>query len=361
MASPCSTNCAPRASWAFRPLRCGGWARKTTPCGTSGTSPAPESLQALAPCSRATISTSRAKATSCASPACPAGKRTVTVDTTSPIRARSSSWTSTWMCIPRTYTVEYYGYHPNEVRDLFRRWTRSQVDAEDSRHSETEERQRHLHADRRGGAENIGLMQRVVREGNEIGNHTYTHPDISEISPRQLDLQVNLTERLFASKLGVQPLYFRPPYDIDEEPETDDQAAPVCPSRRGLHPSSATRSTPTTGTSIRARRPQEITNPCWPVADHEDQAAVPRLHHPDARRRRRPLRYGGRAAGADRRAARARLHDRAGLGADGQDHRRGDAQAHLLAVLRALPDSVAFSGVQLSATSSSWSSLSATF
>jgi len=67
----------------------------------------------------------------------------------------------------------------------------------------------------------------VVREGNEVGNHTYTHPDISDISPQQLDLQVKLTERLFASKLGVQPLYFRPPYDIDEEPDTDDQAAPI--------------------------------------------------------------------------------------------------------------------------------------
>ena len=38
---------------------------------------------------------------------------------------------------------------------------------------------------------------------------------------------MSLTERLFASKLGVQPLYFRPPYDIDEEPDTDDQAAPI--------------------------------------------------------------------------------------------------------------------------------------
>jgi cellulose synthase/poly-beta-1,6-N-acetylglucosamine synthase-like glycosyltransferase/peptidoglycan/xylan/chitin deacetylase (PgdA/CDA1 family) len=76
-------------------------------------------------------------------------------------------------------------------------------------------------------AENVSLMQRVVREGHEIGNHTYTHPDISEISFRQLDLEVKLTERLFASKLGVQPLFFRPPYDIDEEPDTDDQASPV--------------------------------------------------------------------------------------------------------------------------------------
>ncbi len=70
-------------------------------------------------------------------------------------------------------------------------------------------------------------MKRVVREGHEIGNHTWSHPDISEISNRQLDLELKLTERLFASKLGIQPLYFRPPYDIDEEPDTDDQAAPV--------------------------------------------------------------------------------------------------------------------------------------
>ncbi len=70
-------------------------------------------------------------------------------------------------------------------------------------------------------------MQRIVRDGNEIGNHTWTHPDISEISHRQLDLEINLTERLFESKLGIQPLYFRPPYDIDEEPDTDDEAAPA--------------------------------------------------------------------------------------------------------------------------------------
>ena len=36
-----------------------------------------------------------------------------------------------------------------------------------------------------------------------------------------------LTERLFASKLGVQPVYFRPPYSIDQEPDTNDQAAPI--------------------------------------------------------------------------------------------------------------------------------------
>jgi peptidoglycan-N-acetylglucosamine deacetylase len=75
--------------------------------------------------------------------------------------------------------------------------------------------------------ENTGLLKRYVREGHEIGNHTFTHPDISEISPRQLELELNLTERLFAAELGRQPLYFRPPYSIDQEPDTNEQAAPA--------------------------------------------------------------------------------------------------------------------------------------
>ncbi len=42
-----------------------------------------------------------------------------------------------------------------------------------------------------------------------------------------MELELNLTERLFASKLGIKPLYFRPPYSIDQEPDTNDQAAPA--------------------------------------------------------------------------------------------------------------------------------------
>jgi len=42
-----------------------------------------------------------------------------------------------------------------------------------------------------------------------------------------VDLELNLTERLFAAELGVQPLYFRPPYSIDQEPDTNDEAAPA--------------------------------------------------------------------------------------------------------------------------------------
>ncbi|MFP5276831.1 MAG: glycosyltransferase [Acidobacteriota bacterium] len=155
------------------------------------------------------------------------GKRTVEVDTDEPDPRKKLIVDEHMDVYPRTYTIEQYGYHPNEVAISFDdgpdpRWTPQILDILKRKHVKGTFM---LIGDE--AAQNVGLMRRIVREGNEIGNHTYTHPDISEIAPRQLELEVNITERLFESKLGIQPLYFRPPYDIDEEPDTDDEAAPV--------------------------------------------------------------------------------------------------------------------------------------
>ena len=46
-----------------------------------------------------------------------------------------------------------------------------------------------------------GVAKRIFAEGHEIGNHTFTHPDISTISKRYFEVELNLTERLFESKL----------------------------------------------------------------------------------------------------------------------------------------------------------------
>ncbi len=71
------------------------------------------------------------------------------------------------------------------------------------------------------------LVERMYAEGHEIGNHTWTHPDISNISRRFMRVEMNLTERWFAARIGVHPLYFRPPYSIDQEPDTADQVRPL--------------------------------------------------------------------------------------------------------------------------------------
>ena len=148
------------------------------------------------------------------------GSRTIDMD--------SYNWTVTdehMLTYPSPYAIEYYGYEPGTVAISFDdgpdpKWTPKVLDIL---------KQKHVQATflmiGEQAQDNVGLMKRVIAEGHEVGNHTWTHPDISEISPRQLALQLNLTERLFGSKLGLKPLYFRPPYSIDQEPDTNDQAA----------------------------------------------------------------------------------------------------------------------------------------
>lgn len=71
------------------------------------------------------------------------------------------------------------------------------------------------------------LLRRTVDEGHEIGNHTFTHPNISVISPTQFELELSATQRLLASVVGRHSLLFRAPYAEDSEPETIDQVRPI--------------------------------------------------------------------------------------------------------------------------------------
>jgi cellulose synthase/poly-beta-1,6-N-acetylglucosamine synthase-like glycosyltransferase/peptidoglycan/xylan/chitin deacetylase (PgdA/CDA1 family)/spore germination protein YaaH len=155
------------------------------------------------------------------------GTRSIEVDTDEPDQRKKLIVDEHMDVYPRTYTVEQYGYHPNEVAISFDdgpdpTWTPRILDVLKAKNVKGT-----FFLIGSAAAENVSLMRRIANEGNEIGNHTWSHPDLRDISNRQLDLEVKITERLFDSKLGVQPLYFRPPYDIDEEPDTDDEAAPV--------------------------------------------------------------------------------------------------------------------------------------
>jgi len=72
-----------------------------------------------------------------------------------------------------------------------------------------------------------GLTQRIYHENHAIGNHTFTHPDISSIGNGYMKVELNLTEQLFASRLGIRTTLFRPPYSVDAEPDTEDQVKPL--------------------------------------------------------------------------------------------------------------------------------------
>jgi len=64
------------------------------------------------------------------------------------------------------------------------------------------------------------LLQRMYAEGHEIGNHTYSHLDLSTASSARLQFELNATQRIIQRALGVSTLLFRPPYTADSEPQT---------------------------------------------------------------------------------------------------------------------------------------------
>ena len=129
--------------------------------------------------------------------------------------------------LPQNYRVGRYGYNPHEVAFTFDdgpdpEWTPKILDALKANKAPATFFLIGIQADKFGG-----LTSRIVREGHEIGNHTFTHPDISNLSGRYMKLELNLTEKLFASRLGLRTILFRPPYSIDAEPDTEDQVRPL--------------------------------------------------------------------------------------------------------------------------------------
>ncbi len=85
------------------------------------------------------------------------------------------------------------------------------------------------------------LLQREFDEGHEIGNHTYTHPNLALTSDRRSRLEIDGTASLVEAVLDRRIAFFRPPYFGDAEPTHEDELAPVgIASRRnywtiGLH------------------------------------------------------------------------------------------------------------------------------
>ncbi len=55
------------------------------------------------------------------------------------------------------------------------------------------------------------VLQRIIAEGHEIGNHTYTHPDMLTISNQQQRAEMQKLNNILKT-MGVKPRFFRPPY-----------------------------------------------------------------------------------------------------------------------------------------------------
>jgi len=56
------------------------------------------------------------------------------------------------------------------------------------------------------------LVQRELAEGHEVGNHSYTHPDLAKMSDDAVRSQIQKTQDAIISASGYKPVLLRPPY-----------------------------------------------------------------------------------------------------------------------------------------------------
>jgi cellulose synthase/poly-beta-1,6-N-acetylglucosamine synthase-like glycosyltransferase/peptidoglycan/xylan/chitin deacetylase (PgdA/CDA1 family)/spore germination protein YaaH len=86
-----------------------------------------------------------------------------------------------------------------------------------------------------------GLLNRMIAEGHEIGNHTYTHPNLATTGRTQTLFELNATQRLFQAFTGRTLKFFRAPFFGDAEPSTADEIFPALEAQQrgyisvGLH------------------------------------------------------------------------------------------------------------------------------
>ncbi|WP_374573858.1 glycosyltransferase [Phenylobacterium sp.] len=133
----------------------------------------------------------------------------------------------TYEVLPTSYIIQRYGFHPGKVAITFDdgpdpRWTPKILDILKEKHAKATFFVIGENMDRAPG-----LVRREVAEGNMVGSHTWTHPNIGETPIAQTDIELNATQRLFETLTGRSMRLFRPPYFGDAEPSTPREVAPL--------------------------------------------------------------------------------------------------------------------------------------
>jgi peptidoglycan-N-acetylglucosamine deacetylase len=86
-----------------------------------------------------------------------------------------------------------------------------------------------------------GLLNRMIAEGHELGNHSYTHPNLAQMPSQWVTFELNSTQRVVEAYTGRAMRLMRAPFFGDAEPSTDEELRPVMEGQRlgytsvGLH------------------------------------------------------------------------------------------------------------------------------
>jgi cellulose synthase/poly-beta-1,6-N-acetylglucosamine synthase-like glycosyltransferase/peptidoglycan/xylan/chitin deacetylase (PgdA/CDA1 family)/spore germination protein YaaH len=129
--------------------------------------------------------------------------------------------------LPTSYVVQRYGWHPGWVALTFDdgpdgRWTPKILDILKEKHAPAT-----FFVIGKNMSRFPDLVQREVQEGHDVGNHTWTHPNIGETPAPQTLVELNATQRLFETITSRSMRLFRPPFFGDAEPSTPREVAPL--------------------------------------------------------------------------------------------------------------------------------------
>ncbi len=163
------------------------------------------------------------------------GSRTFDFDAAGSIKSEN------YTAIPSSYVIQRTGDHPGMVALTFDdgpdpAWTPKILDA-----LEQEKVPATFFVVGSYGQENPDLLKRIVNEGHDIGNHSFTHPNLGEVPETVTEVELNATQRLIESTTGHSTTLFRAPYFGDAEPQTPDEVEPIVTAKHlgyitvGLH------------------------------------------------------------------------------------------------------------------------------
>ena len=163
------------------------------------------------------------------------GSRTLNYDNAGEINSED------YTAIPSSYVIERVGDHPGKVALTFDdgpdpEWTPQVLDV-----LKQEKVPATFFIVGEYGQENPDLLKRIVDEGHDIGNHSFTHPNLGEIPKSVTEVELNATQRLIQSATGHGTTLFRAPYFGDAEPTTADEVDPIVTAKNlgyiavGLH------------------------------------------------------------------------------------------------------------------------------
>ena len=159
-----------------------------------------------------------------------AGERTVTTDASGAVVGEQVTR------FPVPYEVERYGWSEHRVALTFDdgpdgRWTPMILDTLASRGAPAT-----FFVIGQNVEAHLPLMRRIYRDGHEVGNHTFSHPNLSLTSDTRTKAELDLNARAIEAAVDHRSAFFRPPYFGDAAPTTPDELDPVSiASRRGYY------------------------------------------------------------------------------------------------------------------------------